>query len=135
MSFKSLFLLMLLTFGGGLLWRVHENREEAARLAAAPPSSKGQILVYGRDSCGYTTRTLEALRAAGVPMACRDIDDPAIQAEFQARFAAMDPADDRGFALPVVEFNGRASERPDPDGLLSDFRISQRIAAQMGQAN
>jgi hypothetical protein len=68
-------------------------------------------------------------------MVYRDIDDPAIQAEFQQRFAGKGLAGDRGFALPIVEVNGHASSRPDPTGLLSDFRISQRIAAQTAHAN
>jgi glutaredoxin len=130
--------LALAAFGG---WR-HFAAADADTDADAPsadavavlPDGRGTVMVFGRDGCGYTRRTLEFLKENAVPTTYIDIDDPAMQAAFQDRFRES-PVNQGGYRLPIVEINGHASARPDPSGLLSDFRISQRIAARTKATN
>jgi hypothetical protein len=76
-----------------------------------------RVVVYGRDSCGYTRSTVVALDVANVPFRYLRTSEPAVR---RALFAKMDAAGipDGPFKLPVVEIDGALSFRPDPDDLL-----------------
>ena len=132
MSGKAIvFLLLVVAAIGG--WRAYgEYAAQAEAETVTLPDGKGTVVVYGRDSCSYTQRTLAFLKDNNVPTTYVDIDAPGINPLFQERFADASFITDKGYPLPVVEINGHASARPDPSGLLTDFRISQRMA---GHAN
>ena len=125
------FVVLVLVLAGFGAWRHFSasSAEAATEEVAVLPDGKGTVMVFGRDGCAHTTRTLAFLRENAVPTTYIDIDDPAMQAAFQDRFRNT-PVNQGGYRLPIVEINGHPSARPDPSGLLSDFRISQRIAAQ-----
>ncbi|NZA25820.1 hypothetical protein H0E84_05445 [Luteimonas sp. SJ-92] len=80
------------------------------------------VVVYGRDNCGYTRRTLASLRASNVPVTYVDIDYPDASGFFHDKFDGTSLAGERGYALPVVEVAGRASMRPDPEIVARQFR-------------
>ena len=131
------FVVLVLALAAFGAWRHFGNASAQAASAdevAVLPDGKGTVMVFGRDGCGYTTRTLAFLKENNVPTTYIDIDDPAMQAAFQDRFRESS-VNQGGYHLPIVEINGHASSRPDPSGLLSDFRISQRIAAQTKSTN
>ncbi len=91
-------------------------------LAALPVSARAEattprVIVYGRDSCGYTRSTVVALDVASVPFRYLRTTDPAVR---KALFAKMDAAGipDGPFKLPVVEIDGTLSMRPTVDDML-----------------
>lgn len=86
--------------------------------AAREPSGPAPVIVYGRDSCGYTRSTVVALDVAGVPFRYLRTSEPAVR---RALFAKMDAAGipDGPFKLPVVEIDGTLTMRPDLDEMLA----------------
>jgi glutaredoxin len=116
-------------------WRYYQQHAAQADEGVVLPEAKGRVVVYGRDTCSYTRRALAFLTDNGVPHAYVDIDAPGVNDAFLVKFRNASFMGKGGYYLPVVDINGHASARPDLAGLLTDFRISQRIASQTAQAN
>ena len=131
---RIVFLLIVLAIGSALRHFAGPGEPEQAEVAALP-EGRGTVVVYGRDGCSYTQRTLAALRADGIPTTYLDLDDPEIDAAFQDKFEGSGLVTERGYPLPIVEIDGHASARPDPSSIAMDFRISQRIADQTSDSN
>jgi glutaredoxin len=131
------YVILLLAFCAFGAWRhfdTHVAQAPASEVAPLP-EGKGTVVVYGRDGCSYTRRMLATLRSEGVPTTYLNLEDPAVNAAFQTKFHNSGLVTEQGYPLPIVEINGHARARPDPDGIASDFRISQRIAAQAAHTN
>jgi glutaredoxin len=92
-----------------------------ARDGAAAP----RVVVYGRDSCGYTRSTVVALDVASVPFRYLRTTDPAVR---RTLFAKMDAAGipDGPFKLPVVEIDGTLSMRPAVEDMLEQAAAPAR---------
>jgi len=129
MSGKAMTVILLLCAFGVWQHFHHRPADTFANWTPVQPHYRGKVVVYGRDTCGYTQQTLAFLRANSVPTAYRNLDEPGVSDEFAARFDHTNLTGSRDrYRLPVVEIAGHASERPDPSELLDDYRISQRIA-------
>lgn len=98
--------------------------QAAAAGSAARPANGQVIEVYGRNACGYTRRMLAELQAAQVPVAYHDIDAPAVEAAFQARFADAGLMHNGSYALPVVAVAGQSLARPSPGSVI--YRYNAR---------
>lgn len=70
------------------------------------------LVVYGRDSCGYTMRTVKALSEAGIKFQYLKIDDKTVANSLNSRMEAMG-IDTRHYYLPVVDLNNSIIIRPD----------------------
>lgn len=92
--------------------------------SAARPANEQVIEVYGRNACGYTRRMLAELQAAQVPVRYHDIDAPAVEAAFQARFADAGLMHNGSYALPVVAVAGQSLARPSPGSVI--YRYNAR---------
>ena len=79
------------------------------------------LVVYGRDSCGYTQQTKRKLKAAGVSFEFQSVDDQQIAKQLHAR---MDSSgiDTRRYLLSVVDLNNHLETRPDNAELITDAR-------------
>jgi glutaredoxin len=129
MSGKTLLicLLLLASFGawkhfkrpnsspGGSLTTIADTRRMAGSMQDA-------VVVYGRDSCGYTRRMLNALQDSGIPVDYRNIDRSSDYQAFHDKYDGTGLAGERGYALPVVELDGRASMRPSPDAVATEYQ-------------
>jgi len=84
-----------------------------------------RVIVYGRDSCGYTRSTVVALDVASVPFRYLRTTDPEVR---RTLFAKMDAAGipDGPFKLPVVEIDGTLSMRPAVDDMLEQAAAPAR---------
>ncbi|MEO7862487.1 MAG: hypothetical protein ABIU05_19045 [Nitrospirales bacterium] len=128
---RNLILVLMLLAGSFGAWRHFHGETQRFFLSAAEtttsknnPSSK-QIVVYGRDSCAYTQRTLVSLRSKDIPVTYVNIDNAEASAAFHKKFDNTELADNRGYALPVIEFAGSVGMRPDPDAVAQQFRRTQ----------
>lgn len=120
-NFVLILLVCLGLFGAWQHFR-DKSRQNAEVGAAISPSADGAVLVYGRDNCSYTQKTLAYLRSSKIPVTYVDIDYADASRAFHEKFDSTDLADDRGYALPIVEVAGRASMRPDPGDVVLQFR-------------
>lgn len=107
---KHLIVIALLAFAGYKGWE-RFNKPELLPLYDQP-----YVAVYGRESCGFTTRTLKALKQAGIDAEFMDIDDRAVADELHSRMK-LAGIDASYYLLPVVDLNNSLSIRP-PDQQL-----------------
>lgn len=132
---RTIVLLMILGLAGGLLHAKRTffpSRAQLAREAASMPiqawvppaqSVRGPAVdVYGRDGCGFTRRMLVDLQAANVPVRYHDIDQPAVEAQFDARFRHEGLLRNGGYELPVVAVAGQSLARPESASVIYRFR-------------
>jgi glutaredoxin len=85
-------------------------------------SMQDAVVVYGRDNCGYTRRMLSALQDGGIPVDYRNIDRSSDTQAFHDKYDGTGLAGGRGYALPVVEFDGRARMRPSPEAVATEYQ-------------
>lgn len=78
------------------------------------------VIVYGRESCGYTQAMREQLAQARVPFKFQSVDDAAVADVLHARMQASG-MDISYYNLPVVDVSGRLSIRPDSVQVVQDY--------------
>ncbi|WP_368561622.1 hypothetical protein [Pseudoxanthomonas sp. UTMC 1351] len=127
-NFILVLMLCLASFGA---WRHFKgdaqqvSSQASTEASSLGSSSEGTVVVYGRDNCSYTRKTLAALQANGVPVTYVNIDYTSAYNAFHDKFDGTGLAGERGYALPVVELAGRASMRPDPEAVAREFIRTQ----------
>lgn len=127
-NFILVLMFCLASFGA---WRhFHGNAQQVSSQSSMEASSPGTspggtVVVYGRDNCIYTRKTLAALQANGVPVTYVNIDYTDAYNAFHDKFDGTGLAGERGYALPVVELAGHASMRPDPEVVAQQFIRTQ----------
>ncbi|PYC23363.1 hypothetical protein DMO17_11950 [Aquipseudomonas alcaligenes] len=112
---KKILLLAALLALGHKGWTYYQAQNVQPRYA------HDYLAVYGRDSCGYTQGTLQALRQAGVRFEYLNIDDPAVADGLHARMTAQG-IDTRHYLLPVVDLSDEISVRPNNAELVRAAR-------------
>ncbi len=110
-------LLLLLVLGLGL-WQGWGwwQRSQVPPLQETP-----YLVVYGRDRCGYTQQTLQALTQAGIPHQYRQVDNAAVADVLHQRMRSHGLKTSR-YLLPVVDLNNEFSIRPDNAELVAEAR-------------
>ena len=91
------------------------------RQSVPPLKPEPYLVVYGRDSCGYTQQTLQALDQADIAYEYQIVDDPAVADVLHTRMRRHG-LETRHYLLPVVDLNNRFSIRPDQADLVADAR-------------
>ncbi len=81
--------------------------------AGAGPSSGKEVVVYGRDACGLTSRMRSQLTQAGIPFRYASVDDAAGGGEVSAKLRTIGHSG--GFGLPVVSVGASVFIRPTLD--------------------
>jgi glutaredoxin len=74
--------------------------------------SPPQVIVYGRDTCAYTSATRSALETAGIVFTYRSIDVAANATEMWEKVFATSWYTGGSVGLPVVDVDGAVLERP-----------------------
>jgi|GEM_PF-3875532 len=100
--------------GGGVVWSADS---EGTR------SQKPYVVVYGRDSCGWTKKSLADLRNTGIPCTYKKIDRFEVEEELYWRMkeAGLETG---SFDLPVIDVNGKVLIRPGTEEIVALFRTS-----------
>jgi hypothetical protein len=81
------------------------------------------IVVYGRDSCGWTQKFLKELETRGIEFSFESVDSRAVCDELHPRMKAAG-LDTRRYNLPVVDVNAHMFFRPDVDKVIDVFENS-----------
>lgn len=79
------------------------------------------VIVYGRNSCGWTSRMREQLTSAGIAFDYRIVDDRRVADDLHAKMESLG-IDTRHYNLPVMEVNGRMFVRPDLETVVRVYR-------------
>lgn len=107
---KLLIILILLGFG-------HKGWEMYRRQTLQPLHTEPYLVVYGRQTCGYTKSLVRDLNRSGIRYEFLNIDDPQVSDLLHRR---MEDAgiETRRYNLPVVDLNNSISVRPDNNDVI-----------------
>ncbi len=86
-----------------------------------PLYSTPYVVVYGRDSCGWTAKYVREIHGAGLDHTYKSVDDRTVANELHPR---MEEAGLRtsSYLLPVIDVNGVLLIRPDMTEVISIYR-------------
>jgi len=90
-----------------------------------PLYQKPYIVVYGRDSCGYTQDMKSILDQDSLPYVFEIVDQAEV-AEILFKRMKASGIDTASFGLPVVDLSGVISVRPEPSDIISRYRSSAK---------
>ncbi len=82
-----------------------------------------QVVIYGRNSCGYTADLRERLVATSVPFKYADIDNSVVRMEFEFQLNLQEA---RVVKLPLVLVNGNKLEQPEPATVMAQYKAALR---------
>lgn len=85
-----------------------------------PLYQKPYIIVYGRDSCGFTKAMRDNLTERKIPFVYKTVDDDASGDELLARMNSAGMQTDN-FDLPVVDVNAELLVRPAADVVVRKY--------------
>jgi hypothetical protein len=82
---------------------------------------KPYVVVYGRDSCGWTQKYFSDLRNEGIEAIYKSVDNEEVCDELEPR---MEKAglDTRSYYLPVIDANGQIFIRPELNKVLEAYK-------------
>lgn len=126
---KNLLVVFLIGPGAFYFWN---DRGSDSDKGVQPLKEEPYVVVYGRDSCGYTQKMREKLARAGIGHQYKIIDKSAVADRIHDRMrkAAMDTS---RYWLPVVDVNGSIRTRPEPGRIIEVGReTSKRMNASHG---
>lgn len=78
------------------------------------------VVVYGRDSCGWTQKYLKDLKTEGIKVIYKNVDSKEVSEELHPR---MEKAglDTRGYGLPVIDVNASMFIQPELNIVLKAY--------------
>lgn len=106
-------LIALLAFAG---YKGYQHLQRPT-VTVEPLSDRPYLVVYGRESCSITRRTMRDLNDARVRYRFESVDDAAVADVLHARMEGMG-IDTRRYFLPVVDLNNTITVRPDNEQLI-----------------
>ncbi|MCP4553644.1 MAG: hypothetical protein GY834_16740 [Bacteroidetes bacterium] len=80
------------------------------------------VIVYGRDSCGWTQQYLKDLKNEGIELIYESVDNEGVGDELHSRMREAG-IDTRRYNLPVIDVNGQIFVRPKLDIVLEVYEI------------
>jgi len=79
------------------------------------------VVVYGRNSCGFTQKTLQDLKKAGVPYKYEIVDEKSV-ADLLHNHMRQSGIDTRKYNLPVVDVSNHLSVRPKISDIIETYK-------------
>jgi glutaredoxin len=112
---KNLLIIVCLGFAAYKGWEHFNSSPSIEPLMETP-----YVAVYGRDSCGFTQKTLKELNGKGIDYTYYKIDETSVAELLHARMRASDISTSR-YQLPVVDVNGVIMLRPDTTTIVQNY--------------
>lgn len=85
-----------------------------------PLYSEPYVVVYGRQSCGFTQQTLKDLKRSNIPFEFKTVDDQSVADQLHSRMRSSG-IDTRRYNLPVVDVSNDLSVRPKFSSISDQF--------------
>ena len=117
---KSLLILLIVIGGAYQGW----STLSPSFSQTEPLYEKPYIVVYGRETCGFTQKTLNDLDAANIPYEYEIIDKIMVADLIHSRMSVAG-IDTRRYNLPVVDVNNNISIRPKTSTIISEYQSSE----------
>jgi glutaredoxin len=116
---KKIFLLVIVGLAGYQIWGQYSYLLSKPE----PLYDQAYVVVYGRDSCGFTQQTLKQLKRSGIPFEYENVDDQTVADLLHDRMEKSGIST-RRYNLPVVDVNNHLSIRPDSREVVQEYRAS-----------
>ena len=118
---KKLMVLFLVVAAGYLSWQKLSDNSAPLELLYQQP----YVVVYGRDTCGWTQRYLEDIRDSGMVYVYKNVGDAGVGDELHPRMrqAGLDTG---YYLLPVIDVNASMLIRPEMETVLAKYNIESR---------
>ena len=87
-----------------------------------PLFTQPYIIVYGRDSCPYTSNLRRELKREGIKFQYKIIDNPKVQKLIHRRMK-LSGYSIKEFVLPVVDVNNVIMVHPSPDKVMDQYNF------------
>lgn len=78
------------------------------------------VHVYGRKSCGNTTRMMKHLKDARIPYRFYSVDDSNVSKRLHGKMQAAGLRTS-SYYLPVMDVNGKMAVNPPPEAVVSFY--------------
>ena len=88
-----------------------------------PLYNEPYVVVYGRNSCGFTQQTLKDLKNSGIPFKYENVDDKYVADLLHSRMRKSG-IDTRRYNLPVVDISNSMSVRPNTNSIIETYEDS-----------
>lgn len=112
---KKILFVVVLLMASYFFWQqiFHDIRIE-------PLYNQPYVVVYGRDSCGWTQKYLKDLKNKGIKVVFKNVDSKGVSEELHPR---MEKAglDSRGYSLPVIDVNASMFIQPELNVVLEEY--------------
>lgn len=86
-----------------------------------PLYNEPYVVVYGRNSCGFTQQTLRDLKQSGIPFEYKIVDDKSVADILHSRMKNSGIST-RRYNLPVIDVNNNISIRPGSNEIINDYK-------------
>ncbi|UUY07324.1 glutaredoxin [Pseudomonas sp. J452] len=105
---KRLVLCLIVMVGLYQGWQTFRPHDSTLAYSSGSP----YVVVYGRDSCGFTSQMRSGLTRENIEFDYRIVDDGAVADGLHQKMESLGISTQL-YDLPVVEVNGRLLVRPD----------------------
>lgn len=113
---KKVLILLILIGTGYQGW----NKLSPAFTKPEPLYDEPYIIVYGRNACGHTQKTLKELKKAGITFEYQIVDEKSVADLLHGRMESSG-IDTRRYNLPVVDVSNNFSIRPTTISILEAY--------------
>lgn len=116
---KKILIVVVLLIAGYFLWQKmsHNNADNTIEALYDKP----YVVVYGRDSCGWTQKYLGDLKNEGIEVIYKSVDSKEVCDELHPRMenAGLDTGI---YNLPVIDVNAQMFIRPELNKVLQAYK-------------
>jgi glutaredoxin len=116
---KKLLIILILVIGGYQAWNTLKHKSSFVE----PLYDESYVVVYGRNSCGYTHKMIKDLERAGIPYEYEIVDEKEVSDVLHKRMNDSS-IDTRRYYLPVVDVNGHLTVRPKSSEVIQNYEAS-----------
>jgi glutaredoxin len=116
---KNLIIFVVLVAAGYQGW----SRFSDLASKPEPLHNEPYVVVYGRNSCGFTQQTLKDLKQSGIPFKYENIDDRHVADLLHSRMRKSG-LETRRYNLPVVDVSNSISVRPNTNSIIETYEDS-----------
>ncbi len=85
-----------------------------------------QVVIYGRDGCAFTQRTIKELKFAKINFVYESVDDKEVANILHAKMRSKG-IDTKHYFLPVIELNNNFMIRPNTQDLLNKLNLNPSL--------
>lgn len=85
-----------------------------------PLYDESYVVVYGRNSCGFTQQTIIDLKQSGIPFEYQDIDKKSVADLLHSRMKKSG-IDTHRYNLPVVDVSNNITIRPQTESIIKSY--------------